>query len=201
MDSSKARAAAGIVFATLSVILGLWGHDGAMLALSCFAAAFSALSLLRCSDTVHRYSLIMSATVLACTVLMVTVASYDTLVSGNIMSDYWWIYISAAIQGAAAIPLIIMFFFTTAAVFKASYNWVLMPGIAWLVGMGMQVPKYLMVYVIQFRDLESGVISNTTLTLTMMLDLFIFAAFSLILRHTFKKNVYLVNENGLVRRQ
>ena len=201
MDSKNAWAIVSVVLAVLSLALGIWGQDGAMLALSCFATVFSIVSLMRCTEAVHKYSLIMSAMVLLCTALMITVASYDTLVNGNIMSDYWWIYLSAAIHGAAMIPIIVMFFFTTAALFKASYNWVLMPGLAWLVGMGIQVPKYLMVYAIQFSDLENGIISNTTLTLTMLVNMLMFVVFSLILRRVFKKNLYLITENGLVRRQ
>ncbi|AIZ57221.1 hypothetical protein Mpt1_c13600 [Candidatus Methanoplasma termitum] len=201
MESTKAWAIFSIFAAIIALAFGIWGRDGAMIALSCFAVVFSIVSLMRCSETVYKYSVIMSVSVLICTILMITVASYDTLVNGKAMSDYWWIYLSGAIHGAAMIPLTVMFFFVTAALFDASYNWVLMPGLSWLVGTGFQVPKYLMVYVVQYSDFESGVISNTTLTLTMLVNMVMFIVFSLYLRRVFKKNLYLITKNGLVRRQ
>jgi len=201
MDVKKSWAALSIVAAVVSIVIGAWGRDGAMIALSCFAAAFSIVALVRCSDKVFVYSAVMSIAVLICTVLMVTVASYGTLVDGGVMTDYWWIYVSAAIHGAAMVPIVVMFFFTTAAVFNASYNWVLMPGLFWLVGTGIQVPKYVMVYIVQFSELESGIISNTTLVMTMLLNLIMFIVVSIILRQMFKKNRYLITAEGLTVRQ
>jgi len=172
-----------------------------MIALSGFAVVFSVITLMRCSEKVFLYSLIMSLTVLVSTILMVTVASYSTLVDGGVVTNYWWIYVSAAIHGAAMIPTIVMFFFTTAALFNASYNWVLMPGLFWMVGTGMQVPMYVMVYIVQFAELEAEIISNTTVVMTMFLNLIMFFVVSMILRHIFKKNRYLVTSEGLKVRE
>ena len=201
MDAKKSWAALSIIAAVVSLVVGAWGRDGAMIALSCFAVAFSIIALMRCSEKVFIYSLIMSATVLVSTILMVTIASYSSLVDGGVMTNYWWIYVSAAIHGTAMVPTIVMFFFTAAALFNASYNWVLMPGLFWMVGTGMQVPMYVAVYIVQYAELEAGIISNTTLVMTMFLNLILFFAVSMILRHIFKKNRYLVTAEGLKVRE
>jgi len=128
---------------------------------------------------------------------MVFFASYGTLVDGDVMSNYQWMFVSGVIQGAATIPVMIMFYFTTAAIFNASYNRILVPGLIWLVGMGMQVPKCIFIFVIQFTDLQQGIISNNTLVVTMLVNLVIFLVFSMIAYPVFKKNRYLITAKGL----
>lgn len=197
MDMRKVSAALSILLAAASFAAGVWGRDGAMIAMSSFAVLFSVLSAKYCSGTVYRCSLIMSATVLICTVIMVTAASYSTLVGGGAMSDNQWTAVCAAVQGAAAMPLIIMFYFTSAAVFGASYNWVLVSGLGWLVGMGIQVPKNVLVFAVQLADLEHGVVTNNSIVIIMLIDLAVFLAFSLVLYSVFRKNRYLITAKGL----
>jgi hypothetical protein len=197
MDTRRSWFALSIFISTVSVAFGIWGRDGAMTALSMLAALFSVLSFVYCSPAARLYILIASATVLACTILMVTAASHDTLVNGGYVSDLGWIYIYAVIRGIAVIPLMIVFFFTTAAVFKASYNWAVVSGLGWLTGMGMQVPQFAMVLILQSSELESEIIVNATIVIGMLVNLVMFAAFSLILRSVFKKNRYLITPNGL----
>jgi len=117
------------------------------------------------------------------------------------VSDLEWIYVYAIIRGVAVIPIIIMFFFAVAAVFKASYNWATISGLGWLVGMGMQLPQFAMVLILQSAELESETIVNATIVIGMLVNMVMFAALSLILRFVFKKNRYLITANGLeVRR-
>jgi len=139
----------------------------------------------------------MSLTVLVCTVILVSVNSYKNLVDGGVTPGDWWLF-CGIVQGIAVIPLIMMFYFTIAAMFSASYNWAIAPGLGWLIGMGMQVPKCILIFLIQFKDLERGAISNSTLILVMLVSMMVFVIFCLILRYVFKKNRYLITANGLV---
>jgi len=154
-----------------------------------------------CSEHVHTYSFIMSVTVLLCTTLTVTVASYDSLVAAGSASEYTWTYVSAIIRGFAVIPMIMMFFFVAAAVFKASYNRVTAPVLSWAIGMGILLPMYVTILFVQRADLyesmSDGMITNTTLVIGMLINLLMFIAFSLILRHVLRKNNYLINDKGL----
>ncbi|MCL1810902.1 MAG: hypothetical protein FWG41_01585 [Methanomassiliicoccaceae archaeon] len=197
MDGKRALAIFCIIIAAVSVAAGVWGRDGATIALSSLAVFFSILCFIYCSNTVYRYSAIMSITVLICTVLMVSVASYDSLVDGGVMSGHQWMCVCGIIHGAAIIPLIVMFFFSVAAIFNASFNWVVVPGLGWLVGMSMQLPKSALMLITQYSELEQEIISNTTLVVVMLVNLIMFIAFSLILRSVFKKNRYLITANGL----
>jgi len=201
MDPGRAWLALSIFVSAASVAVGLWGRDGAMTALSLLAVLFSASSFIYCSGAVCRYAAIASATVLVCTVLLTTAASHDALAGSGSVSDLEWIYVYAIIRGVAVIPIIIMFFFAVAAVFKASYNWATISGLGWLVGMGMQLPQFAMVLILQSAELESETIVNATIVIGMLVNMVMFAALSLILRFVFKKNRYLITANGLeVRR-
>ena len=201
MDTGRAWAVLSVFVSAASVAVGLWGRDGAMIALSMSAVLFSVLSFIYCSGSAYRFTMIASLTVLACTVLMTTVASYGALVESGAASDLEWIYAYAVIRGIAVITLVISFFFTVAAVFKASYNWATVSGLGWLAGMGMQLPQFAAVLVFQSAELENEVIVNATIVIGMLVNLIMFAAFSLIIRYIFKKNRYLITANGLEARQ
>lgn len=200
MDRERMLAALCVIISVISVAIAAWGRDGAMVALSSIAVLFSALSFVYCTETVYRYSAIMSVTVLACTIVLVSVNSYRGFVNGGVTPEYWWLF-CGIIQGIAMIPLIMMFYFTVAAMFNASYNWVIAPGLGWLIGMGMQVPKCILIFLVQYNDLVRGAISNNSLVLIMLVDLIIFIIFCVILRSVFKKNRYLITAKGLVVRQ
>lgn len=201
MDRSKTLGVISIFAAVLALIVGIWGMDGAMIALSCFAIFFSVMSTMRCSEKVQQYSVIMSVTMLICTILAVTVVSYGSLVKSEILSENQWSLVCGIVQGVAVIPMIPMFFFVAAAFFKASFNWVMMPGLGWLVGMGFQLPKNLSVRIFQLSDIMDGIMTNNGIVIIMFVGLIMFIAFSLILRSIFKKNQYLITADGLVVRQ
>ena len=197
MGKERTLAALCVVIAAVSVAFGAWGRDGAMLALSSLAVLFSILTLVYCSSAVYRYSAIMAATVLICTILSISVASYGTLVDGGVASEYQWACVCGIIQGAAAIPLIIMFFFTVAAIFGAAFNRILVPWLGSLVGVGMQVPKCIFIFTVQFTDLEQGLLGNNALVIIMLVNLVMYIAFGLSIRPIFNKNRYLITKNGL----
>jgi len=192
---------AGIVISLVSLALGVWKQDGMMMTMSAAAVFFSVLSFMYCSDRVHIYAFIMSVSVLICTALTVTVASHDSLVVSGTASTYTWIYITSIMRGIAVIPMIMMFFFVTAAVFKASYNWATASVMSWAIGMGLLLPMYVTVLFVQRADLydgmNDGIIANATLVIGMLVNLLIFITFSMILRSVMKKNKYLITENGL----
>jgi signal transduction histidine kinase len=93
-----------------------------------------------------------------------------------------------------------MFFFTHAAMFGSSHNWVTVSGIGWLIGTGMQVPKNVMVYIMHYSELEQEIISNTTIVVVIMVNLIALIVFFFILGRVFKKNRYIITEKGLVVR-
>jgi hypothetical protein len=128
---------------------------------------------------------------------MVTAASFGSLVDGGVMSRNDWVYVSAIIQGVATMPLVIMFYFTAAAVFKASYNWVLVSGLSWLVGVGLQVPKNVLIFTVQLKDLEQGIITNNGIVITVLVNLIMFIAFSVVLYFIFRKHLYIITEKGM----
>ncbi|MCL2607992.1 MAG: hypothetical protein FWD92_05515 [Methanomassiliicoccaceae archaeon] len=185
-----------VIISFFSLALGIWKQDGSMMALSATAILFSVASYIYCSNGVYVYALVMSVTVLICTALMVTVTSYDSLVATDTVSEHVWICLSAVIRGAAVIPMIIMFFFVVAAIFKASYNRVTAPILCWAVGMGILLPMYVTILFVQRADLNDGIIVNATLVIGMFIKLLMFIALSLILRSVLKKNNCLITDKG-----
>ena len=204
--SGKAPHMISVAIAAVSVAAGVWGSDGPMTVLSLIAVILSVTAFAYCSDTVLRFSLTASMTVLVCTLVMVTVASHDSLVGGGTMTEYSWTFIAAAVRGAAVLPLILLFYFAAAAAFRASYNWVSAGGLAWLIGLGMQVPMFVLLFLIEVpgpidsvlgNEPAVDIISNASIVIGLFLSLMMFLIFSLVLANVFRKNRYLITANGL----
>ncbi|MDR2866990.1 MAG: hypothetical protein LBV13_06305 [Methanomassiliicoccaceae archaeon] len=199
-----------VMIAAASVAAGIWKQDGPMIALSAMAFILSAVSLAYCRGDSWRIFVIASVTVLICTLIMVTAASHQTLVDEGTMSEYTWTYVAALVRGVAIISLILAFYFATAAAFKASYNWVSAGGLAWLIGMGMQVPMFVLMFMIEVPGAIDSVIgnepavdivSNASIVIGMLINLAMFMAFSLYMGRVFVKRRWLITANGLeVRR-
>lgn len=198
MEKWRRWAIISVIIALFSVLVGIWNMESITLVASVMALLFSTVSMIYCSKSVDRFSLIMSVVVLTATVLMATLTSYDVLVRDGPLSRHAWIYVSAAVHVAAVIPLIPMFYFTVAAVLKASYNWVIISGFSWLLGMGMLAPGYAFIKILQRADVDNEIITNANLVIGMMVNLVVLLAFALVLLYVCKRK-YLITPNGLER--
>jgi len=197
MNSGKVLFTLSAVLCASAVATGIWGRDGFTMALSSMALILVIAAFLHSSGSVQRYTIVMSVSTAISAALMVTVASHDSLVVSGAVSELMWILLSAVIRGAPVIPMIMVFFFSTAAAFKASYNWAVVSSLGWAVGMGMLLPPYALILFVQRAELDSGIIANATIVIAAFVNLIMFIALSLVLRSVFRKNGYLITEKGL----
>ena len=201
MENGRAQVLLGISLATVSVVIGLIDKEGLTATFSIIALCLSIGCLRYCSESTYRFSLISSSVVLLCTVLMATLTSYESLVESGVMSRYTWIYVSAIVHTAAVVPLVVMVLFVTAGISGASYNWVVVAGFGWLIGMGIMTMGYTLVNLVQRPDVDAGILANANIVIGLMVSLLVFIAFSLVLRHAFLKNQWLITTNGLEVKQ
>ncbi|MDR1954832.1 MAG: hypothetical protein LBP82_02635 [Candidatus Methanoplasma sp.] len=197
MDKDGALFMVSILLAAISSAAGIWGDDGIMTGISLLALCLTIPAAKYCTGSASRYSLIAATVVLVCTILMVTAASLESLVDGGTVTRHGWIYVAGLIHGAAVIPLIILFYFTTAAAFNASYNWVFAPGFCIFMGLGMMIPAFTIVYWTQRAKMEADIIKSDDVIIGMAVELVMFVVFALFLLYIFRKHRYLITKNGL----
>jgi len=188
------------VIVAASLLIGVWKGEGMTVGVCIVALAVSVPAMMCAPPNVSKYSVIASVSVLVCAILMITVIPENALVMGG-GTDLIWVYAAALITGAALIPQAIVFFFVIAAKFEASYNWVIVSGLGWLVGLGMTIPKCLMVLVFWYDDVQAGLLSNPATVIGLMINLIMFVFFFVTAGRIFRKNRYIITSNGLERMQ
>jgi len=196
MDKDRAPFIISIIIAGVSLALGIWGDDGAMISISVMALILSILATVCCRSKVSILSVSAALTVLVCTVLMVTVFSAENMAAVGPETRDLWSYFEAVVQCIAIMPLAILLSFVIAAASGASYNWAIASGFAFFTGLGMTVPGHAFVFFLQRWKLDELITKNDVVAF-MILSLVIFALFAIILGYIFKKKRYLITENGL----
>jgi len=184
-----------IVLAAVSLVIALWKGEGMMIGISAVALFISVPAMIYCANGVSLHSLLASSVVLVCTVVIVTVASVESMVD-DIVSRDTWSYVAALIHCAAILPLIISFYFTITAASGASYNWVLASGFAMFIGMGMLLPGHAVVFFTQ-RSKIDDVVTKTDAIAGLLVGLIIFTVFAIILCCVLRKKRCLITKNGL----
>lgn len=197
MERGMTWIAVSAFVAAASLIIGVWGGDGMMIGLSILAVCMLIVCILFRNSTMYRYSLVASAVLLISTILMVSAFSYGTLVEDNGMSKNGWLLLSGFIQGMAIIPLIMLFYFTIAAVYDIRFNWAIVSGFSWLIGVGMMVPGYVFVYVFEQAGIDAGTVTNSDIVIKMIISLIMVAVFAIFLCMYFKKNRYMLTADGI----
>jgi hypothetical protein len=127
---------------------------------------------------------------------MGTVLSLENAVVGGMMSRDVWAYETAFMKCVAVIPLIILFYFTAAAAFGASYNWALVAGLSFFVGLGMMLAGHTVIYFFQ-RSKIDDIVTKADVVAELLMSVIIFALLAVLLSHIFKRRRYLITKNGL----
>jgi len=183
----------------LSAVLlaaSIWKGNGMAVGTCAVAFVISIPVAVHCPKSVSFYSRVASLTLLICTVIMLTAVPYESMFRGG-DSDMTWACISAALSGAVLITQAVLFFFLTASVFKASYNWVLVGGMGWIIGLGFMVIRYLTLLIFQYDEAESGLLVNPVTTVGMLVNLIMFVAAFVTIGNVMKKKRLIITSNGL----
>jgi hypothetical protein len=197
MVKDRVMFAVSVSMAAVSFIIGVWKGNGMTVGISLTALIVLVPAMVYCPVSVSSYCTLAGLAVLACAVLTATAASETAMVISDIPDDRWtYVLVSAAIYGAAMIPLIPVFLFTVAAVFDTSYNWVIVAGLGWLIGLGLTSPQYLMILVFQNAAVENGVILNTHIVTAMLVSLVMFIVFSVVFSRVMRTKRLLITSKG-----
>ncbi|MCL2143090.1 MAG: hypothetical protein FWH44_02370 [Methanomassiliicoccaceae archaeon] len=196
MSGDRAPFIVSAILVAASLIAALWNGEGMTVGVCAVALFVSVFAAVYCAQSASKYAVTASLAVLLCTVLSILLIPNDAFIAGE-ATDHLWIYASAVILGIALIPQALLFFFVAAAMFKASYNWVMVSGLGWLVGTGMLIPKYLMVLVLQREEAELGMVINAAIVIGMMVNLIMFIVSFFFIGRALMKGRQVITSNGL----
>jgi len=200
MDKDRIPFVIGVVLTAASLLAAVWYEEGMMIGISAVALWIAIPAMFCCPKSVSKYSLAASFVVLACTVLMGTVLSIDNAVNGGMMSRGAWAYATAIIECIAVIPLVILFLFTAASAFGASYNWALASGLSFFIGLGMMLAGHAVIFFAQ-RPKIDVVVTKTDVVAELLMAMIIFAVLAVILSFILKRGRCLITKNGSERMQ
>ena len=152
MDSSRAVAAAGALLALASLVLALVEYEGIMAVVSVVTLVYGLVASKRCPPDNGRYILITALAALACTVLSITVLSQGNFTDdGGDPTTAWFVVIGLV----HSVPVALLTFETYvvfASLWGASYNWAVVRGLSPFIGMGLEVPGFILEYVFEGAD-------------------------------------------------
>ena len=185
-----------VIIAAASLAAAVWYGEGMTIGVSLVALLIAIPALFRCGPGAARISLVAASSALISAVLMILLFPSDAFVIG-IETDNNQVILSAVVHGMALIPQIVLLFFTMAAAFNMSLNWVMISGLGWMVGMGLSVSKYVAVLILQNAEVEADLVMNSTIVIGMLVNLVMFIIFFYALGRKFKKNRYLITSDGL----
>jgi hypothetical protein len=177
--------------------MGLWCREGVLVFLSADALVFTAMLAAKNGAGALGCAVAASAAVLACTALLATAASYDSLVGSGSMGRESWIYVVAFVHAAALAPVVLLSFFAVSSTFGSVFNCVTVSGLFWLVGTGMVSVGNVFVYFLQRADLEAGIVTNSNIDVGLMVGMLACIAASAAIYAIFRRRRLLISPEGL----
>jgi len=188
----------GLAVVVSSLALSLWYGNGMSIGVCAISLLIAVPAVMYCDRSLRLCFVLSSGILLLCTVIMMLVIPIDAFARAE-DTDWSLVYLTALMTGLALMPQMILFFFTFAAVFKASFNWAALMSIGWLVGAGMLLLKYLAVLWFQNEAADAGLMITATIVTEMLICILMFAALSMIVGHMFRKGRIIITSNGLER--
>ncbi len=195
MNSGRVVAISGALLAVVSLVVAWVHYEGIMVVISLFALAYGFIASKRCSARTCTYIMAASAAALVCTVLSVTVLSQGNFLGDDGNPTVFWFVLIGLVHTVPVVPLTFATYIVVASVTGASYNWAVVRGLSPFIGMGMEVPGFVLEYVFQGSDnwmTDNGYILYHFLMTAIVMIVFAWYAS----RHMRARRI-VVNENGV----
>lgn len=151
MDTTRIISVAGSLIAVISIIVAVVKYEGIMAIISLFTLAYGIIWMYKCPSKPNQAIPLAAVLGLICTVLSVTVLTPDNFMDGDDPSTLWFVLIGL-VHTVPLVPLTLSSFVVIASFSSASYNWALVGYLSPFIGMGIEVPGFVLEYVFQGSD-------------------------------------------------
>ncbi len=193
MNGGRIVAIASAMLAVVSLIVAYFYYEGIMAVVSLFALVFGTVASKRCSAKTNKYIMVAAAMALICTVLSVTVLSQGNFSEGGHPTTFWFVLIGL-VHTIPVVPLTFSAYTVIASVSGASYNWAVVRGLSPFIGMGMEVPGFVLEYV--FEGADNWMTDNGYILYHFLMTALVMLVFSYIGSSLMRKHRVIINESG-----
>ncbi|MDO5861979.1 MAG: hypothetical protein Q4Q58_04215 [Thermoplasmata archaeon] len=195
MNSGRLVAIASALLAVASLIIAWVEYEGIMVVISAFALAFGSVASKRCSAYMNIYIMIAAAACLICTILSVTVLSQGNFCDAEGNPTTTWFVIIGLVHSIPVIPMTMASFVIIASVTGASYNWAVVRGLSPFIGMGMEVPGFVLEYM--FEGADNWMTDNGYILYHFLMTLIVMLVFSYFSSKAIRDHHVIITENGV----
>lgn len=193
MNSGRIVAVASAVLAVVSLVIAWHYYEGIMAVVSLFALVFGVVASKRCSAKTNKYIMVAAALALICTVLSVTVLSQGNFSVNGHPTTFWFVLIGL-VHTIPVVPLTFSTYTVIASVTGASYNWAIIRGLSPFIGMGMEVPGFVLEYV--FEGSDNWMTDNGYILYHFLMTALVMIVFSYLSSVIMKDKNMVINETG-----
>lgn len=195
MNSGRLVAMVSAILAVISLIVAWHYYEGIMAIVSLFALVFGAVASKRCSARTNKYIMIAAAMALICTILSVTVLNQGNFSHDGHPTTFWFVLIGL-VHTIPVVPMTFATFTIIASVTGASYNWAIIRGLSPFIGMGMEVPGFVLEYM--FEGSDNWMTDNGYILYHFLMTAIVMMAFSYSASVVMRRSKMIINENGEV---
>lgn len=195
MNTGRAVAAVSALLAIVSFVVAFYYYEGIMAVISLFALAFGVVASKRCSHTTNSFILLASVLSLVCTVLSVTVLVQGNFADASGHPSETWFVITGLLHSVPVIPLTFSVYPIVASVSGASYNWAVVRGLSPFIGMGIEVPGFVLEYV--FEGSDNWMTDNGYILYHFLMTAIVMIVFAYLTSSAMRKRRVIITENGL----
>ncbi len=194
MNSGRIVAVTSALLAVVSLVVAWHYYEGIMVIISLFALVFGSVASKRCSAKTCIYIMAASAASLVCTVLSVTVLSQGNFLGDNGNPTVFWFVLIGLVHTIPVVPLTFATFTIIASVTGASYNWAVVRGLSPFIGMGMEVPGFVLEYI--FEGSDNWMTDNGYILYHFLMTAIVMIVFAWYASKLMRSYNVIVDENG-----
>ncbi len=195
MDTGRAVAVVSALLAIVSFVIAFWHYEGIMAVVSLFALVFGAVASKRCSLNMNKFILIAAFAALVCTVLSVTVLVQGDFSDADGNPSVLWFVLIGLVHSVPVVPLTFSAYPIIASVSGASYNWAIVRGLSPFIGMGMEVPGFVLEYM--FEGADNWMTDNGYILYHFLMTAIVMIVFAYVASSVMRRNRLVVTERGL----
>ncbi|MFT0899027.1 hypothetical protein [Candidatus Methanoprimaticola sp. MG2] len=195
MNSGRLVATASAILAVASLVVAWCNYEGIMAVISFFALVFGIVASKRCSARMNVFIMIAAAASLVCTFLSVTILSPEGFSNEAGEPSTFWFVLIGLVHSVPMMPLTMSMFVIIASVTGASYNWAIVLGLSPFIGMGMEVPGFVLEYV--FEGADNWMTDNGYILHHFLMTCLVMILYAWYLSHDLRKKGLIITEHGM----
>lgn len=194
MNTGRAVALASALLAIVSLMISLYYYEGIMAIVSFFTLVFGAVASGRCSRRTNRFILIASVTSVICTVLSVTILVQGGFSDADGVPTTTWFVIIGLVHSIPVVPLTLSVYPIVSSVYGASFNWAVVRGLSPFIGIGIEVPGFVLEYM--FEGSDNWMTDNGYILYHFLMTAIVMIASSYLVSSVMRRDGLVVTQDG-----